>query len=231
MNRKDLFIFIGPPGAGKGTLSKLCVQNLGYTQLSTGFLCRKHIAEKTTIGNKIDFLIKSGKLIPDSMIIDMVQEWLVEHKDTVRGIILDGFPRTSLQAQALNKLIQEKLPDFCVHVVQLTISPKTVTQRLLNRYICTNKDCQAVYSLMSGSNLAPKALSTCDACSSPLTQREDDMAEIVQKRLQEYKNQEKELLEFYQAHDVAVQPINVEQPLESVFEEFKQHFVHQPYCH
>lgn len=230
MNRKDLFIFIGPPGAGKGSLSRLCVQNLGFTQLSTGFLCRKHIAEKTTIGNKIDFLIKSGKLIPDSMIIDMVQQWLLEHMDSVQGIILDGFPRTKFQAIALHTLIQERLPNFYVKVVQLAISQDAVTQRLLNRYICNNKDCQAVYSLLSGSRLAPKAASICDRCSSPLAKRDDDTADVVQKRLQEYKNQEQELLEFYSTHDVAVNHVNVEQSLESVFEEFKHLFVSQPYC-
>ena len=224
MNRKDLYIFIGPPGSGKGSLSRLCVEQLGLAQLSTGFLCRKHIAEKTTIGKKIDLVINSGKLIPDAMIIDMVQEWLLEHADKIQGIIFDGFPRTRSQAEALQNLIEQQLPDFTVNVVQLTISPDTVVQRLLNRSICQNQDCQAVYSLLSGSRLAPKEPGICDFCASPLTKRDDDAAAVVQKRLQEYKEQEHELIEFYTAHGIPIMHINVEQPLGSVFEEFKQHF-------
>lgn len=224
MNRKNLFIFIGPPGSGKGSLSRLCVEQLGLTQLSTGFLCRKHIAKKTTIGKKIDLIIKSDKLILDAMIIDMVQEWLLTHTETVQGIILDGFPRTGSQANALQALIVDRLPNFKVNVVQLSISSDAVVQRLLNRSICQNQDCQTVYSLLPDSRLAPKEFGICDLCASSLTKRDDDAAVVVKKRLQEYKKQEKELVEFYKAHNVSIVQINVEQPLGSVFEEFKQHF-------
>lgn len=224
MNPKDLFIFIGAPGSGKGSLSRLCVDELGLTQLSTGFLCRKHIAEKTPIGEKIDLVINSGKLIPDNMILDMVKQWLGEHINSVQGIILDGFPRTGSQAEALQNLIEQQLPNFTVNVVKLAISNQAVTQRLLNRSICQNQNCQAVYSTAENSRLRPKKDGICDRCSSPLRKRDDDAEAVIAQRLHDYNDQERELMSFYADHGVNVVTINVEQPLESVFEEFKQHF-------
>ena len=106
-NQKNLIVFMGPPGAGKGSLSQLCVDEFGWVQLSTGFLCRKHIAAQTTIGRQIDFFIKSGKLVDDSLIVDMVEEWLAEQIDQQRGVILDGFPRSVVQAQALDEILKK----------------------------------------------------------------------------------------------------------------------------
>lgn len=224
MNQKNLFIFIGPPGSGKGSLSRLCVEQLGLTQLSTGFLCRKHIAEKTPIGKKIDLVINSGKLISDDMIIAMVQDWLQKHADSVHGIILDGFPRTRAQAEALQQLIAQKLPKFATKIVQLSIGHDTVMQRLLSRSMCQNQDCQAVYSTLPGSPQAPKQPGTCDLCGSLLKKRDDDEKAVIQKRLDDYKEQEAALLGFYREQGVSVEQLSVEQPLKAVFEEFKQRF-------
>ena len=94
MSIERIVLFVGPPGSGKGTLSQKCVQELGWKQISTGDLCRAHIANETEIGKKIDFAIKSGKLVDDGLISQMVFEWFSEQKNGPHTVILDGYPRT-----------------------------------------------------------------------------------------------------------------------------------------
>ncbi len=170
---KDLIVFIGPPGAGKGSLSQLCTSQFGWMQLSTGFLCRKHIAEQTPIGKQIDFSMKSGKLVDDALIVQMVEEWLVAHASEYHGIILDGFPRTVTQAQALAALLSKKVPFCRLNVVRLTACDTTIVERLASRFVCENKDCQKVYSVADGA-LQPHKMGKCDDCSSSLVRRSDD---------------------------------------------------------
>ena len=123
---KQLVIFLGPPGSGKGSLSQLCVENFGWKQLSTGYLCRKHIKEQTEIGKQIDFLIKSGKLISDKLIIDMVEQWLQESMRQSSFIILDGFPRNIAQAEAFHEIIDKKLSFFKIEIFKLFVSDEIV---------------------------------------------------------------------------------------------------------
>ena len=119
---KDIYIFVGPPGSGKGSLSHLCKKNLGWAHLSTGNLCRQHIARMTDIGLKIDHAIKSGKLIDDELMIDMVASWIQEATELSSGIILDGFPRTVAQARALDYLFaQDNFNNSSVTVVSMNI--------------------------------------------------------------------------------------------------------------
>ena len=106
---RDIIVFIGPPGSGKGTLSGLCVKELGWVQISTGNLCRKHIADKTKIGQEIDFAIKSGKLVSDNLITDMIIDWFKHVGDQVRTVVLDSYPRTVAQAQALTSFLRRIL--------------------------------------------------------------------------------------------------------------------------
>ena len=102
MNKQNIVIFLGPPGSGKGSLSNLAIKNMGFNQISTGNLCRQHIANATDIGNQIDSIIKSGRLIPDELITSMVFDWLNQRNNGFLPIILDGYPRTVNQAIALN---------------------------------------------------------------------------------------------------------------------------------
>jgi len=220
--QQEIFIFIGPPGSGKGSLSGLCVQELGWEQLSTGNLCRKHIAQETEIGKEIDFAIKSGKLISDSLITNMVVEWFNHEADAKQPIILDGYPRTVAQAQNFNKLIKSTTNNLKLRIVRFCLSDDSVISRLSNRYICQNKDCQAVYSLMAGSSLAPKKELQCDACSGLLERRKDDDKVAVQERLKVYHHHEHALLDFYKTVGQSVHEINVEKPLNQVFDEFKR---------
>src|SRR5437870_4418018 len=107
---RKIYIFIGPPGAGKGTLAQLCASRMGWIQCSTGDLCRKHVAEQSPLGMQIDLLIKSGKLISDELVIEMVEEWLHKNLYAYEHIIFDGFPRTRVQAELLEALL--KKPSF-----------------------------------------------------------------------------------------------------------------------
>ncbi len=217
---KDIFIFIGPPGSGKGSLSQQCVKNFGWKQLSTGALCRKHINDQTEIGKAIDFAIKSGKLIADELVIAMVQEWLMQNVHFFNGFILDGFPRTITQACALNKLFSEKENDYKVNIVKLFISDETVVNRVTGRLVCKNSDCQTVYSNVCG-ELEPLNPMTCDNCMNLLIRRKDDEISTIQDRLKVYHMHEKQLLEFYEKNGFIIKSINVEKPLNQVFEDFQ----------
>ncbi len=220
--QRDLFLFIGPPGSGKGTLADVCVKTLNWKQLSTGNLCRQHIAEQTDIGKQIDFAIKSGKLVSDSLIVAMVHDWFSHYLVAQHTVILDGFPRTVPQAQELAALLEKKFSAAQLQIIQLAISDEGVIQRLCNRYLCGNKECQAVYSTMPGSLLAPKQGMICDMCASPLIRRKDDEEATVRERLAGYYRHEKVLLDFYKERGVAIQWLSVEKPMVDVFQDFKR---------
>ncbi len=220
--RTDLVILLGPPGAGKGSLAGLCINALGWKQLSTGNLCRKHIAEQTEIGKQIDFAIKSGKLVSDSLVTGAVEEWLEGSIDDAAAVILDGFPRTVAQAKSLEELLKKKEDSLRLKVVRLFVSDDIVIARLCNRYICSNIECQAVYSLGEGSKLLPKVSMICDHCGHSLIRRKDDNEESVKERLKIYHKHEQDLLNFYADMNHHIAELNVERPLQDLFEDFKK---------
>lgn len=222
MNPKQLFVFIGPPGSGKGSLSSMCVEKLGWVQLSTGDLCRKNIAEQTPIGQQIDFAIKSGKLVPDSLITEMVVQWFEQQTEHPASIILDGYPRTVAQAQEFTLILKSRLAAFDLKVVRFAISDEHVVARLSGRYICNNKGCQAVYSLIPGSSLAPRRVMTCDRCDGQLMRRSDDYEDAIRTRLKVYHQHEHDLISFFEQKGYAIEKCDVEKPLLDVFKEFQQ---------
>jgi adenylate kinase len=217
----DIYIFIGPPGSGKGTLSSFCVKNFGWNQLSTGNLCRKHIAEQTEIGKQIDLALKFGKLISDDLITSMVGDWLFEIIETNKAVILDGYPRTLAQAKSFNALLTTKLKNSKVKVIKFSIADNYVIDRICRRFICQNKECQAVYSAVENSLLAPKKSMTCDNCTSVLVRRNDDLPEAIKERLHVYYKHENELVNFYENLGYSIIEFNAEKSIESVFEDFK----------
>jgi adenylate kinase len=219
--KKQVYIFIGPPGSGKGTLSHLCEQKLGWVQLSTGNLCRKHIAEQTEIGKQIDFALKSGKLVSDNLINAMVHGWFETIIKQENNIILDGFPRTVGQAQALCEFLKPHLKYVDVQVVRFSISDESVLTRICGRLVCLNKDCQEVYSLNPGSRMPAKHM-RCDMCSSELGRRKDDVDTAVKDRLQTYHKHERDLLNFYQQTPFSIKEFMAEMHLNDIFEEFKK---------
>jgi adenylate kinase len=220
--KKQAYIFIGPPGSGKGSLSKLCVQQYGWAQLSTGNLCRQHIAHQTKIGKEIAFAIKSGSLISDNLITSMVQEWLIEKIDTVQGFIFDGYPRVVAQAQAFDDILKSQFPNLSLAIVHFVISDDALIARLSGRIICKNSDCQAVYSTIKGSSQQPKQAMVCDMCGTSLGQRDDDQLTSVKERLSIYHKHEQDLLGFYKKIGQPIISLDTDRSLNEVFEEFKQ---------
>lgn len=208
---------MGPPGSGKGSLSSLCVKRLGWQQLSTGNLCREHIAAQTSLGKEIDFAIKSGKLISDGLIIQMASEWLKKTFAQPGTVIFDGFPRTVPQAQALHELMRGLL-DVEMHVVRMDITPEEVVYRLLARSICQNKDCQMVYSMHKHSTQLPLKTMTCNECDSPLVRRSDDEEKAIYERLKIYQSHESALRDFYKSVDQPLRAIQADLPLEKVYD-------------
>lgn len=219
---KPVYLFLGPPGSGKGTLSHLCVKKLGWTQLSTGNLCRKHVSDGTELGQRMDLLLKSGMLIDDRLISQMVFEWFLEKNDQDNTIILDGYPRTLVQAQIFDQMIQEQGVPIEIRVVRFRISEQVVISRICGRLICEDKECQQVYSTLSGSLQAPQQLSVCDVCKGPLGKRTDDTESSVRERLKIYFQHEKGMLDFYKHKGYSIEEFSAEQQAPEVFEQFKK---------
>ena len=217
-------VFIGLPGSGKGTLSSLCVKELGWKQLSTGDLCRKHIADQTEIGKRIDFAIKSGKLVSDSIISEMVFDWLVNSFESVDTVIFDGFPRTVMQAEMLISYLKSNLKSIeCqLNVFRLEVPTQIVKRRVSNRIICSNKECQAGYSNDANSKYHPKKDGVCDKCSSLLIKRSDDCCEAVDLRLETYLHNETQLLDFFKSAGYQVVSLNADASVDSLFDELKR---------
>lgn len=217
---RTIYIFIGPPGSGKGTLAQRCVDEFGWAKLSTGDLCRLHISQQTDIGKQIDFLIKAGKLIPDDLITAMVADWLNSRVSTSTGIILDGYPRTHQQVHMLFDLIDTQFVGLRIKVVAFDISDDAVIKRLSSRRICENKECQEVYSVLSGSSLAPERDMVCDSCGSALIQRNDDRVNVIRDRLAIYHQHDPSSLFIDKGH--VVERIDSDRLLCEVFDNFKQ---------
>lgn len=211
---------MGPPGAGKGSLASLCVNHFGWLQISTGNLCRKHIAEQTKIGKEIDLILKSGKLINDDLITSMVFQWFNENVDRASGFIFDGYPRTVAQAQAFDAMLKVQFPTVHVRVVLFDLTDDVVVNRLCSRYVCQNKDCQAVYSLSSDATIASAERAVCGLCSGVLGRRDDDSEIAVRKRLDIYHRHEQQLIDFYHGIDSDVIRLDASQQLQRVFDDF-----------
>ncbi|MBI2345254.1 nucleoside monophosphate kinase [Candidatus Dependentiae bacterium] len=216
-----IFIFLGPPGSGKGTLSALCMQQFGWELLSTGNLCRDHIARGTELGKEIQRFSNQGLLVPDEIITELVADWLLTKQQLSADVIFDGYPRTLEQARSLYLLLQTKLKLFGVCLVKIDIDAKLLVDRILNRVICSNKECGHTYSLKSVSDLQAKNNMICDHCNSKLEHRADDTVESLEQRLKVYYQHEQNIIDFYVDKGIEVCMISSAQPKQQVFEDFK----------
>ena len=187
-----VIIMLGAPGTGKGTVAGILTQKLGVPQVSTGDIFRKHIKEQTELGKLADKYISKGHLVPDDVTIDLVKSRLQED-DVKNGIILDGFPRTVVQAEALDKMLAEQGRKVDM-VVNLTTPKEEIIERIINRRICSNPECKTIYNLILN---PPKVEGICDKCGSELIQRKDDNRETVEARLENYLNVTSPLVEYY----------------------------------
>lgn len=182
-------IFLGPPGAGKGTQSQLLKERDSFIQISTGDLLREAVKNQTLLGLKAKEYMNEGKLVPDELIISLIEEKLKEYEES--NIIFDGFPRTIPQAESLNKLLKDFNKGINA-VILFKIEDEEVIKRLSGRRVCPN--CGAVYHIIYN---PPKNNEVCDKCGTKLIQRDDDKEEVIKKRLEVYHQQTKPLIDYY----------------------------------
>jgi adenylate kinase len=185
-------LFLGPPGAGKGTQCKRLVEKFNMPHLSSGDLLREKVAAGTVAGIRAQEYMAKGALVPDEVLIAMFEEKLVEPV-CANGFILDGFPRNVAQAEALDNLLQRLKKDLDV-VINLEVDEAKLKDRITGRRICSNKACNTPYHVTFS---PPKADNKCDKCGSPLYQRDDDKEELVAARLKTYREQTEPLIAYY----------------------------------
>ncbi len=190
-------VMLGAPGTGKGTIGKILSNDLNLVHVSTGDIFREQIAKGTKLGKKIQSYIDTGALVPDDVTIETVKTRLLED-DVKDGAILDGFPRTAAQAEALKGFLKENKPNAKRVAVELDVPDDEIIKRVVNRLICTNKSCGAIYNKETK---PPKEEGICDICGSELKKRKDDNVETVTKRLEIYHQNSKELIDFYKKNN------------------------------
>ncbi|MFZ2958973.1 MAG: adenylate kinase [Candidatus Ozemobacteraceae bacterium] len=183
-------ILLGPPGAGKGTQAKMLVDRYHIPQLSTGDMLRAAISSNSELGKKVQSFVSSGGLVPDELVLSALKE-RIGGSDCGNGYILDGFPRTVGQAEALEKLLVERGSPLAA-VLSITVPDQELIDRLTGRRICTK--CSASFHLQFS---APKKVMVCDHCGADLYQRKDDSLEVISNRLKIYHEQTAPLIQFY----------------------------------
>ncbi len=186
-------ILLGAPGAGKGTVAKLLTETDGSVQISTGDILRAAVKEGSDLGKQAKGYMDRGDLVPDSLIMDIMGVRLKE-KDCEKGFILDGFPRTIPQAEALKELLK-KLNIKLDFVVNLEVPRDVILDRLTTRRTCSNADCQEIYNIKSN---PPNPDGTCKKCGSPTIQRDDETEEAILNRLEVYNQKTAPLIGFYE---------------------------------
>lgn len=188
-------ILLGPPGSGKGTQSHLLHARLKVPSISTGDIFRAACRKKTPLGRSAERYISGGQLVPDDIVIGIIRQRLSQ-KDCTQGYILDGFPRTIAQAEALTRILQEKGKKLDA-VVNFDVAHEELVKRTSGRRLC--RQCETSYHIDFA---PPKQAGICDRCGGELYQRDDDHTETVQKRLKVYKDQTSPLIAYYQKEGV-----------------------------
>ena len=186
-------ILLGAPGAGKGTVAKLLTKVDGSVQISTGDILRGAVTAGTDLGKEAKGFMDAGDLVPDSLIMNIMGERLLED-DCKAGFLLDGFPRTIPQADALEVLL-EKIGVELDFVVNLDVPRDVIYDRLTTRRTCENTDCQAIYNVKS---MPSKVEGVCDKCGSATIQRADETVEAISKRLDTYDEMTAPLADYYE---------------------------------
>lgn len=183
-------VFLGAPGAGKGTQAKKLVEKYGIPQISTGDLLRAAVANETPLGKEAKAYMDKGELVPDPVVLGMVKD-RISQDDCKKGFILDGFPRNVIQAEALDKMLSEmNIPlDLALN---LDVPFDDLMKRLTGRRTC--KSCGQMYNIYYS---PPKVDGKCDKCGGELFQRDDDKEETIRKRLEVYRAQTEPLIDYY----------------------------------
>ncbi len=202
-------ILLGPPGAGKGTQAVRLVKHYGIPQISTGDILRKAVKDGTELGALAKKYMDKGELVPDEVVIGIIRDRITE-PDCEKGYILDGFPRTIAQAEALDEML-EKMGARIDHVVNISVADEEIIKRLTGRRTCSN--CGAGYHVLFD---PPKQEGICDKCGGKLIQRDDDKEETIRARLEVYRQQTEPLIKYYEAKQL-LRTIPGEGSMEEIF--------------
>ena len=202
-------ILLGPPGAGKGTQAKMLIEEYQIPQISTGDILRAAVKEGTPLGKEAKSYMDKGALVPDSVVIGIVEE-RIQEPDCKKGYMLDGFPRTVPQAEALDEMLS-KLSAQIDHVVSIEVANEELVKRLTGRRTC--RECGAGYHVMFD---PPKVEGVCDKCGGELYQRDDDNVETVTSRLNVYEAQTLPLIDYYEVKG-KIRPIDGVGDIKDIF--------------
>lgn len=207
-------ILLGPPGAGKGTQAANIVQEYNLPHISTGDIFRANIKQGTDLGQRAKAYMDKGELVPDSLVVELVEDRLSK-EDTQVGFMLDGFPRTIYQAEALDAVLMN-MGTSLDYVINIVVDPSVLVERAVGRRIC--KDCGATYHVTFNPS---KEEGVCDVCGGPLYQRSDDTKETVTNRIEIYEKETAPLVAYYKAADKLVS-IDGLQDIDKVFEDIQK---------
>ena len=200
-------VLLGAPGAGKGTQAQKPVAEFGFAHISTGDLLRAAIKEGSRLGKKAKGYMDEGKLVPDDLVIDLVKERL-EADDAQKGFILDGFPRNTAQAVALDSELAAMGRTLDAALL-VSVEPDVIVERLSSRRAC--RDCGYT---------APAGVDTCPRCGGEMYQRDDDKPETIQHRLDVYQSQTAPLVEYYKGHSI-LREADGDRPVDEVYADVK----------
>ena len=189
-------ILLGPPGAGKGTQAQRLQNDVGMVQLSTGDMLRAEMKSGSALGEQAKGIVASGKLVPDALMVGLIED-RIARPDCAKGFILDGFPRTEAQAQALDAML-DKTGKKLDQVIEMEVDEAALTERVVGRFTCAK--CGTGYH---DKFKRPKVEGVCDVCgSTEFTRRSDDNAETMKTRMAAYRAQTEPLLPYYQAKGI-----------------------------
>lgn len=203
-------IMLGAPGAGKGTQAKQIADKYSIPHISTGDIFRANIKNGTELGEKAKTYMDQGLLVPDELVVALVAD-RIQQDDCKNGFVLDGFPRTIPQAEALDAAL-EKINEKMDYAIDVDVPDENIINRMSGRRACLN--CGATYHIVS---IPTKVEGICDRCGSPVVLRDDDQPETVKKRLEVYHEQTQPLIDYYRKQDI-LKTVNGVQPMEEVFQ-------------
>ncbi len=211
-----IVVFLGAPGTGKGSQSKLLAQEFDLLQISTGEMLREEIRNNTELGKIATSYLEKGELLPCEIIVDMIEK-LINSTERRGGFIFDGFPRTVHQAEAFDNLLKKisKSLDF---VLYFHTSKESLIKRLISRRICSK--CGKDFNVITN----PSKTGICDVCQGQIIQRDDDREEVISKRMMVYEQQTEPLINYY-TRQKKLRIVNSERSMSEIYEEIKPMFV------